>query len=139
MLDQRPLDYKDPEQWFRYFRFTKHLPAIKEKFAKEIRLASNGQEMQMVTHAYVATALDILTVHYTTPSAFLCRELKEIFNLMPEDLLALSIPDLAKTACSGEARFRASLSGAGYTIENDIITAFTPPKPAKPALSQPKP
>jgi hypothetical protein len=133
MLDDLPGDYNDGADWFRYFRMTKYLPAMKTKYKTQIDRAPTPEAARTVMTAYAAAALDVC-FFIKTPAGNIAGDLQETFGLHPNNLLTLSVKDIAALARVGEDTLAERLEAAGYRMTADgTIAGFTPPKqPARP-------
>jgi len=139
MLDELPKDYSEQDAWFRYFRFTKYLPAMPQKFAAEFPKAPDADAARTVMTAYAGAALDVMIFGGYTPHKEWSRDLIQTFNLKPSDFLQLSVTDLAVLVRLDEETLTGRLSEAGFTAKNSIITGFTSPIAEAPRQRPPAP
>ncbi|MBI1214292.1 MAG: hypothetical protein GC185_00570 [Alphaproteobacteria bacterium] len=128
----RPDDYADAKQWFSYFRLTKYLPAMPDKYKAEIDRAPTADAAKTVMTAYAAAALDVIFFVNMAPPQGIGTALEQTFGLHPNNLLELSVPELAVLAKVERDTLSTRLKDAGYKVsEGGEITGFTPPqKPA---------
>ncbi len=139
MLDSLPEDYSDQEDWFRYFRMTKYLPAIATKFEREFPKVPDAEAARIVMTAYAGAALDIIIFGgYTEPKNW-AKELDEMFKLKPSDFLQLRTDDLAVLVRLDTDTLITRLQAAGFETADGRITRFTPPTAMTRPQAGPKP
>ena len=144
IYDVPPRDYKDPQEWFLYFRVTKSLPYVPRKFEQQMERVQTAQEARTVMTAYAATAFDILNYIPPEDSRMLLRELEKTFELKPHSLLELSVDDMS-AMINHIARWQPTdetladrLQKAGFKIDQGVIKDYQPmpENPPKPAPKQ---
>ncbi|MDE1152725.1 MAG: hypothetical protein PW788_09335 [Micavibrio sp.] len=139
MLDDLPKDYKELDEWFRYFRFTKYLPAMPQKFAAEFPKAPDADAARTIMTAYAGAALDVIIFGGYTPLKEWSKDLSQTFQLKPSDLLQLSVADLAVLVRLDEDTLTGRLIEAGFSAKNSIITDFKAPVAEAPRQRPPAP
>lgn len=131
MFDKAPDNYDDPMAWFRYFRFTKHLPGMEMKFNQEMERVPDAKSARAVLTTYASAAMDVVIFCGFRPREGLAQELQETFGLKPSQLMLLSVDEIAKPLKITRQDLAWRLTDGGFTISDDgLITAFKSPTPA---------
>ena len=139
MLDSLPEDYRDQEDWFRYFRMTKFLQAMPAKFEREFPKAPDAEAARTVMTAYAGAALDIIIFGGYAEPPIWAKELETTFKLKPSDFLQLKTEDLATLVRLDEETLGVRLAAAGFEIADGRITRYTPAHKLQRPAAGPKP
>jgi hypothetical protein len=131
MFDMVPKNYDDAAEWFRYFRFTKHLPGMQMKFDAQMKRAPTAQAARIVLTTYASAALDVVFSCGFRQKPELSVELEETFGLKPAQMLLLSVDDIVKPLKVTKEELTDRLTTGGFRISaNGIITGFERPSEA---------
>lgn len=141
MMDKRPDDYSNAEEWYKHFRFSKSIMGFEYKLNAERERTPNAESARVVMTAYAAAVLNVAIGHMRFGMAQdgLVAEMDQIFGLKPYDLIDLSVPHIAGLSGFPVVAVTSTLKNAGYSIADDgTISGFKAPKPTAPAAKPPK-
>lgn len=130
MLD-KPNDYNDLTEWFRYFRMTKYLPAMPNKLKDAMRAVPDVASARHVMTAYAAAAIDIALYIPMGGPAELARDLEFLTGLRPVMLQSLSVHEIAQPMKITAEDLAVKLKTTGFQLDsNGMITGFEAPRAA---------
>lgn len=138
-LDPPAFDTGTHEEWFLYFRVTKFLPGMPEKFSEQIAFAPDAAAAHKLMTAYAAACLDVIV--FTGLGQFdIVTGLEMMFEMPAASLLHLNAPQMAQLMSYDDDFVIDTLRRNGYAIDGKgDITGFTPPERRRPAaLHRPK-
>lgn len=127
----KPDNYDDPTDWFRYFRMTKHLPGMEMKFNQEMERAPDAKAARLILTTYASAAMDVVVFCNFRPRERLAQELQETFGLKPAHLMLLSVDEIAKPLKITSQDLAWRLTDGGFNVSEDgVVTSFKSPLPA---------
>jgi len=136
-FDVQPAADAGEKDWFAYFRMTKYLPAMENKFDKAMAATQDGETARKIMTSYLAAAVDCHIYVQARPQALL-ESLAFDLHITPQHFLLLSADDMARMMGRSVIEVRETLSDAGLRIEDGIVKGYRPPPGRNPPKIRPK-
>jgi hypothetical protein len=130
-LDAEPAADAPAQEWFLYFRVTKHLPAMKTKFNDAAQKTADPELNAKLRLAFAAAGLDIcMPFSAGEPRAEKLSLLENYAGVSPELLLGLKATDIALLLRQSFPAVVQEMSALGYDMdEKCVLTRLNRPAP----------
>jgi hypothetical protein len=140
MQNEQPLPTASAQEWFFYFRLTKHLPAMSVKYAEADKTFSGDAETQLkIRTAFVSAGVDIVWNFYKGLAAQETADmLLSYCQVSPATFNGIATSSIAELIAADQVLLQQRLKTLGFSINDQgIVTGHL--NPSATAASRPKP